>query len=715
MSKEILDKSIYLMPFTATSILLYSYLKEHGVDVLGFCDNNAELNMRQSDGKPIFLPSVAYEENHGATVVLCEMKFFDEMVKQTMEIGFGYIIKVTGLSIDFDLKKHTYILEEEDYSSLAPRQIQWGRSLVRMAPTLRTWRGLIEHLINLNIKPYKFKESDLPSNYNFVKAFRFIVCINATKVYTTEYEECLLSLKNQLYSNFLTLITCTKKTERYIKETTKSIQTGNCVFLIAPGQMENIDTIEFIRTAFTGYTDYDYALTLGADDKLTKNALAMFNIKSNEFKNYKVLTANEDRIYGDEYISPYYKEYNKKFDSINTAGLLRNLVCVDTKMKKCVREINVNEIYVIEDILYHYRIYKDTTKKTSIKAIALYLPQFHAIPENDEWWGEGFTEWTNVRRAYPMFEGHYQPRIPSELGYYDLVNDKDIQKKQLELAKKYGIYGFCYYYYWFNGRRLLEKPLDNILNNPEFDMPFCICWANENWTRRWDGLENEILMEQKHSRDSDEQFIIDVLPILKDPRYIRVNGAPLLLIYRYNLFPDFRNTVGFWRQKAKESGLDDIHISIVETTGWTGVEFGDLNCDSETEMPPWGPNMSTINDSLANLNENFTGWVFDYVKLIYQRMNTPRKKHLWFGGAAIGFDNTARRMEKAYIFHGSTPENYQKLLMSLVDSTSRYPEDEQIIFINAWNEWAESTYLEPDEKYGDAYLKATQEALTINC
>ena len=216
-----------------------------------------------------------------------------------------------------------------------------------------------------------------------------------------------------------------------------------------------------------------------------------------------------------------------------------------------------------------------------MKLIAFYLPQFHPIPENDKWWGAGFTEWTNVRRSKPNFAGHVQPNLPTELGFYDL-RDAEVMQKQAKLAREHGIFGFCYYYYWFNGKRLLETPVDRMLASGQPDFPFCLCWANENWTRRWDGQESEVLMHQEYSDAADEQFIRDILPFLRDRRYIRVNGKPLLMVYRVDKLPDAKQTAERWRRVATSNGLPGLHLTAVQSFGIVDPPGTDLTRPSNS-------------------------------------------------------------------------------------------------------------------------------------
>ena len=345
-----------------------------------------------------------------------------------------------------------------------------------------------------------------------------------------------------------------------------------------------------------------------------------------------------------------------------------------------------------------------------VKAIAFYLPQFHPVSENDAWWGKGFTEWTNVTRASPQFAGHHQPQLPGELGFYDLRLD-EVREQQARLAREHGLHGFCYYYYWFNGRRILEKPLQRMLYAGTPDFPFCICWANENWTRRWDGLDNEVLLKQEHTEASDLAFIQDVLPILNDPRYIRVRGAPLLLVYRVDLLPDPLRTSAVWRQVCKEAGLGAIHLCAVETAG--NIDPYAVGFDSAAQFPPHRLQIRRADDAVGTLSPDFTGEIYDYEWSVVEEINAPPASYPRFRGVMTSWDNTARRGTASHIFVNADPQTYEVWLRGVVDATRRdLPAGERFLFINAWNEWAEGAHLEPDQKFGRAYLEATHRALT---
>jgi len=343
------------------------------------------------------------------------------------------------------------------------------------------------------------------------------------------------------------------------------------------------------------------------------------------------------------------------------------------------------------------------------KVIAFYLPQFHAIPENDAWWGEGFTEWTNVRAAEPQFVGHLQPHRPSDLGYYDL-RDAEVLDAQARLARAYGIYGFCFYYYWFNGRRILEHPLDTMLERQEPDFLFCYCWANENWTRRWDGAEQDILLAQDYSPGWAERFIRELLPVLADRRYIQVRGEPLLLVYRANVIPEVERTLETWREvAAAELGLD-LHLAAVQSFG-----FGDprpTGFDAAVEFPPHTTRFLVDHDRVPGVDPRFAGYLEDYRAVMHHQLALELPDYRWYRGAMPSWDNTARRGHLAHILLGSSPEAYEQWLRKLVlQALCRSSVDEPLVFVNAWNEWGEGTHLEPDEEHGRAWLEATDAAL----
>lgn len=347
-----------------------------------------------------------------------------------------------------------------------------------------------------------------------------------------------------------------------------------------------------------------------------------------------------------------------------------------------------------------------------IKLIAFYLPQYHPIPENDAWWGKGFTEWVNVSKAVPQFVGHYQPHHPGELGYYDL-RIQEVQRRQVELAKKYGVSGFCFYYYWFNGKKLLDMPLDHFTSDTTIEFPFCLCWANENWTRRWDGLDEEVLIAQNHSEEADLAFIRDVEKYLKNKNYIRIGGRPILLIYRAQLIPNFAQTVQKWRQYCKEIGLGDIYLIVVQTPGVNDPRA--IGVDAAVEFPPHGlPPIPTINGALSIANKDFSGHIFDYWEVAKSFMEKSIPEYPLFKTVCLSWDNTARRQNNPSIFHNCTPMAYRIWLSSAAEYTCKcHTLKEKFVFINAWNEWAEGTHLEPDRKFGYAYLQATADVVHI--
>jgi len=344
-----------------------------------------------------------------------------------------------------------------------------------------------------------------------------------------------------------------------------------------------------------------------------------------------------------------------------------------------------------------------------VRLIAFYLPQYHPIPENDHWWGKGFTEWTNVTKAVPNFTGHHQPRLPADLGFYDL-RLPEVREEQADLARRHGVYGFCYYYYWFAGKRLLNRPLDDVVQSGRPDFPFCVCWANENWSRRWDGLDTEILIAQDHSDEDDLNFIKTLEPALRDRRYIRMDGRPLLLVYRPSLLPDAARTADIWRRYCREAGLGELYLATVQSFGNTDDPRG-FGFDAAVEFPPHA--MAVLAEQPANLlNPDFQGRFYDYVATANFFMNRPPMPYPFFRTAMPSWDNTARRQDASDIFLNAEPEYYERWLKHLVDETRQFRQgDERLLFVNAWNEWAEGNYLEPDRKFGHRYLETTRNAL----
>ena len=347
-----------------------------------------------------------------------------------------------------------------------------------------------------------------------------------------------------------------------------------------------------------------------------------------------------------------------------------------------------------------------------VRAIAYYLPQFHPIPENDAWWGRGFTEWTNVTRAKPLFQGHDQPHLPTELGFYDL-RLPEVRVAQAELAREYGIHGFCYYYYSFGSKRLLERPLLDMVESGSPDFPFCICWANESWTRRWDGAEAQSLIAQDDSPERYRQFIHEVLPFLKDRRYIQVGGAPMLLVYRVGRIPDAAAVAAYWREQAEAAGLPGLYLCAVQSHD-AALDPRAAGFDAAVEFPPSPWHGAKIDPkTLPGLDPDFTGNVFDYPDFVTHTLARPTPDYRLLRGVMMGWDNTARRGPAAFLFHGATPREYETWLRGSVAWTVAHnPPDEQVVFLNAWNEWAEGTHLEPDERHGRAWLEATQRALS---
>jgi lipopolysaccharide biosynthesis protein len=365
----------------------------------------------------------------------------------------------------------------------------------------------------------------------------------------------------------------------------------------------------------------------------------------------------------------------------------------------------------------------------AIRTIAFHLPQFHPIPENDEWWGKGFTEWISVVKTTPRFPGHYQPHLPADLGFYDL-RLPEARQAQAELAGSYGIHGFCYYHYWFHGRQVLERPVNEICKSGEPKFPFCLCWANENWTRRWDGLEDQVLLEQRYSPEDDLAHIRYLIPMFFDPRYIRVGDCPVFLVYRAARLPEPVRTAETWRREAERAGLKGLFLVRVESFSDDRGDPREIGFDCGLDFQPqglqiWPPriyrrkwwHIRRIGTHDPGLRENNA---VDYGALAKNALSAPVPTYPRIPCVCPGWDNSPRRTQGATILVNSTPEAYERWLreivdrrkasLKLVDSLSSI-ERESLVFINAWNEWAEGNHLEPCERWGRRYLEATQRAL----
>lgn len=347
----------------------------------------------------------------------------------------------------------------------------------------------------------------------------------------------------------------------------------------------------------------------------------------------------------------------------------------------------------------------------AIKVIAFYLPQFHPIPENDEWWGEGFTEWTNVTTAYPLFSGHDQPKQPGVLGYYDL-RLKETMHRQIAMAKQFGIHGFCFHYYWFDGKRLLERPIEQLLADPALDIPFCLSWANENWTRRWDGEDQQILINQRHTPEDDIAVMRDLLRYFKDARYIRIDGRPVFMVYRASLLPDMQATLRRWKDVCTQE--KEALPFFVMVQSFENYDPRPMGFDAAVQFPPhYADRRKPLETaSVSNLNNGFSGNLYSYDGLARRMLESLSSPFPTFPCVVPSWDNTARRKQAATAFIGSTPEKYAKWLHAASKQTiEKLHPEQRFVFINAWNEWAEGAYLEPDRKYGYAYLNATSRVL----
>ncbi len=359
-----------------------------------------------------------------------------------------------------------------------------------------------------------------------------------------------------------------------------------------------------------------------------------------------------------------------------------------------------------------WRRFGQAALRPRARIVPFYLPQFHPVPENDRWWGKGFTEWTNVSSARPVYEGHHQPRLPTDLGFYDLRLD-DVRVAQQELAADAGIAGFMYYHYWFAGRRLLDTPVWK-LHASDVPQPFCLMWANENWTRRWDGRETDVLMAQDYAHVPAEEFIDDVIPLLTDRRYMTFGGRKILAVYRAGQVPDLAHTVEAWRKRARRAGVGELYLLNVDVA----LEFDglpddpeELGLDGALSFPPHNHHWEWVPHKGLGVDRRFTGNILSYAAMVRaaERRHRAAAAGSVHPGVMVTFDNTPRRQWQSDVWYGSNPYTYRRWLAAAVRSVIDRDPDERLVFVNAWNEWAEGAILEPTDRYGRSYLLATRD------
>lgn len=348
----------------------------------------------------------------------------------------------------------------------------------------------------------------------------------------------------------------------------------------------------------------------------------------------------------------------------------------------------------------------------SPRLIAFHLPQYHPIPENDEWWGKGFTEWTNTAKAKPLFPGHYQPHVPADLGFYDL-RLAEARAAQAELAKQYGLEGFCYYHYWFGEKPLLERPFDEIISSGQPDFGFCLCWANQTWTGIWHGAPGRILIEQTYPGDEDHRKHFEhLLPAFQDERYIRVDGKPVFVIYRPMEMPDVHRVMDLWREMAVAAGLTGLHLVAVEGPDWIPQEHG-FDASITPRLPPrrgWVSWRNPIKKLIQKYQE-MKGYptIHSYEAILPDLLIQPAAGVENYPCVIPNWDNTPRSGANGLVLQGSTPELFRGHFRKALELAQNLPDQRQFVFVKAWNEWAEGNHLEPDMKFGLGYLKVIAE------
>lgn len=359
------------------------------------------------------------------------------------------------------------------------------------------------------------------------------------------------------------------------------------------------------------------------------------------------------------------------------------------------------------------RFQLDAAVNRRARVVPFYLPQFHPTPENDAWWGKGFTEWTNVTSARPVYQGHHQPKLPSDLGFYDLRLD-DVRTAQMEMASAHGIEGFMYYYYWFAGKRLLNLPIERLLAS-DIQKPFCVMWANENWTRRWDGRVSDILIGQDYDKVPATEFIEDVMEFLKDDRYMRIDGKAILAVYRIGQLPKHRDVIRYWRRRAREEGVGELLLLNVDVArefdGLKGsIEENGL--DGSLGFPPHNLKWEWIAHEGLHVDPRFQGNLLSYGSMLEDAVNKLRSvEPSTYPGVMVTFDNTARRQWQPDLWYGSNPYRFRRWMSAAASAVVDRAAEERVVFVNAWNEWAEGAVLEPSDRFGRTYLLAVRDVV----
>lgn len=361
------------------------------------------------------------------------------------------------------------------------------------------------------------------------------------------------------------------------------------------------------------------------------------------------------------------------------------------------------------------------TNLKKARVIAFYLPQFHPIPENDEWWGKGFTEWTNVGKAKPLFRGHYQPRIPADLGYYDL-RVSEVREAQSEMAKFAGVEGFCYYHYWFAGKRLLERPFNEVLNSGKPDFPFCLCWANETWSGIWHGAPNKVLIEQSYNGIEDyTKHFYTILDAFLDDRYLKVDGKPLFYVYKPLNIPDSKLFLDCWMELALKNGLKGIHFvgqsfDTNQATKIIGLGYDAVNTHWQKSIMI---NYHTVKFTWNKLSEIFFNSkyklsVWDFNDFVNKFSNDLDCQQNYYPTILSGWDNSPRSGKRGQIFVNYTPEVFDLHVKNVLSKTIKKSNNANIVFLKSWNEWAEGNYVEPDLKYGWDFLNVLRKNIINN-